>query len=30
MGLNWDSAAQAYGRTLVGLPPFAVPAPQAG
>ena len=29
MGLNWDGAAQSYGRALVGLPPFEMPAPKA-
>ena len=29
MGLNWDGAAQSYGRTLVGLPPFEMPAPKS-
>jgi 3-hydroxy-9,10-secoandrosta-1,3,5(10)-triene-9,17-dione monooxygenase len=28
MGLNWDGAAQSYGRALVGLPPFEMPAPK--
>jgi 3-hydroxy-9,10-secoandrosta-1,3,5(10)-triene-9,17-dione monooxygenase len=29
MGLNWDGASQSYGRALVGLPPFEVPAPKS-
>ena len=29
MGLNWDGASQSYGRALIGLPPFEMPAPKA-